>query len=110
MTNTFATVVQTQTPINPGNSGGPLLTEDEKIVGVNSFRASEAEGLNFAIAANEIRFFLANPNNGMQAQNTCTEAKVLFEGRNDPSPFMPLLIRNAGVNLTERPLKDFRCA
>ena len=36
----IATVIQTQTPINPGNSGGPLLTEDEKIVGVNSFRAS----------------------------------------------------------------------
>jgi S1-C subfamily serine protease len=42
-----ATVIQTQTPINPGNSGGPLLTEDGKIVGVNSFRTSGAEGLNF---------------------------------------------------------------
>ena len=33
-----ATVIQTQTPINPGNSGGPLLSDDGKIVGVNSFR------------------------------------------------------------------------
>ena len=79
----IATVIQTQTPINPGNSGGPLLTDDEKIVGVNSFRTSDSEGLNFAIAAKEIRFFLANPDNGMEAQNTCTKAKTLFEGRND---------------------------
>jgi S1-C subfamily serine protease len=78
-----ATVIQTQTPINPGNSGGPLLTEDGKIVGVNSFRTSGAEGLNFAVAAKEIRAFLANPNNGMQAQNACTQAKIIFEGRND---------------------------
>ena len=32
-----ATVIQTQTPINPGNSGGPLLSDDGKIVGVNTF-------------------------------------------------------------------------
>jgi S1-C subfamily serine protease len=71
----IATVIQTQIPINPGNSGGPLLTEDGKIVGVNSFRTAGAEGLNFAVAAKEIRFFLANPNNGMQAQNTFQPAQ-----------------------------------
>ena len=78
-----ATVIQTQTPINPGNSGGPLLTEDGKIVGVNSFVTPGAENLNFAIAAKEIRVFLANPNNGMRAQNTCDKANIIFEGRNN---------------------------
>ena len=78
-----ATVIQTQTPINPGNSGGPLLTEDGKIVGVNSFGTPGAENLNFAIAANEIRAFLANPKSDMQAHNKCTQAKIIFEGRNN---------------------------
>jgi S1-C subfamily serine protease len=78
-----ATVIQTQTPINLGNSGGPLLTDDGKIVGVNSFGTKGAQGINFAIAARDIRSFLANPNNGMEAQNACTDAKVIFEGRND---------------------------
>jgi S1-C subfamily serine protease len=78
-----ATVIQTQTPINPGNSGGPLLTEDGKVVGVNAFGTKGTEGINFAIAAKEIRAFLANPNDGMEAQNACTEAKTIFEGRND---------------------------
>ena len=78
-----ATVIQTQTPINPGNSGGPLLTEDGKVVGVNSFVTPGAENLNFAIAAKEIRAFLANPKSDMQAQNRCTQAKIIFEGRNN---------------------------
>jgi S1-C subfamily serine protease len=76
-----ATVIQTQTPINPGNSGGPLLSLDGKIVGVNSFRATDSEGLNFAVAAKDIDYFLMNQANGLEAL-TCNEAKVLFEGRN----------------------------
>ena len=78
-----ATVIQTQTPINPGNSGGPLLTEDGKVVGVNSFGTTGAENLNFAIAAKEIRAFLANPKSDMQALNKCTQAKIILEGRNN---------------------------
>jgi S1-C subfamily serine protease len=77
-----ATVIQTQTPINLGNSGGPLLTDDGKIVGVNSFIKKGAEGLNFAVAANEIRSLLKNPANGMEALNACNQAKIIFEGRN----------------------------
>jgi S1-C subfamily serine protease len=32
-----ADVIQTQTPINPGNSGGPVLSDDGKLIGVNTF-------------------------------------------------------------------------
>lgn len=53
-----ATVIQTQTPINPGNSGGPLLDDKLEVIGINSF-ASEGEGLNFAVAAEEVNAFLA---------------------------------------------------
>jgi S1-C subfamily serine protease len=77
-----ATVIQTQTPINLGNSGGPLLSEDGNIVGVNSFITQEAEGLNFAVAAKEVRFFLANPKSDSLAEETCNEPKTIFEGRN----------------------------
>lgn len=57
-----ANVIQTQTPINPGNSGGPLLTDDGKLVGVNSFK-SKGEGLNFAIAVDEVRRFIQSSGN-----------------------------------------------
>lgn len=48
--------IQTDAAINPGNSGGPLLNGKGKIVGINSFGISKnvAEGLNFAIHAEEI--------------------------------------------------------
>jgi S1-C subfamily serine protease len=77
-----ATVIQTQTPINPGNSGGPLLSEDGNIVGVNAFLRQETQGLNFAVAAKEVRFFLANPKSDSLAQEACNEAKTIFAGRN----------------------------
>lgn len=53
-----ADVIQTQTPINPGNSGGPLLSDRGRLVGVNAFKAREAEGLNFAVSLSEVMRFL----------------------------------------------------
>jgi S1-C subfamily serine protease len=53
-----ASVIQTQTPINPGNSGGPLLTDDGTLIGVNSFKATGSEGLNFAVSVDDVRTLL----------------------------------------------------
>lgn len=53
-----ATVVQTQTPINPGNSGGPLIDDDLRVIGINSFVAG-GEGLNFAVSGDDVKAFLA---------------------------------------------------
>ena len=53
-----ATVVQTQTPINPGNSGGPLITDNKKLIGVNSFINPEAQGLNYAVSIKDVHEFV----------------------------------------------------
>jgi S1-C subfamily serine protease len=81
-----ADVIQTQTPINPGNSGGPLIGDNGKMIGVNSFK-TPGEGLNFAVAINEVEKFLAaaqggayEPNVTAAAAQSC-EPKVVFEGR-----------------------------
>jgi Trypsin-like peptidase domain len=76
-----ATVIQTQTPIYPGNSGGPLLSDEEQLVGVNSFRTVDAQGLNFAVSARDVRAFLEAPMSEVKIdpEKNC----VMFEGRDD---------------------------
>jgi hypothetical protein len=49
-----ADVIQTQTPINPGNSGGPLLDDQGRLIGINSFVDSSAQGLNYAVSVDEV--------------------------------------------------------
>jgi S1-C subfamily serine protease len=57
-----ADVIQTQTPINPGNSGGPLVNNEGELIGINSFGASEYQGINFSIALSTFYKFLASDN------------------------------------------------
>ena len=42
-------LVQHDASINPGNSGGPLINVNGKVVGLNTLKTSEGEGLGFAI-------------------------------------------------------------
>lgn len=72
-----AKVIQTQTPVNPGNSGGPLLDDNVKLVGINSFRG-RGEGLNYAVAVDEIQAFLqragGQPSTPAAAEPRCVES------------------------------------
>jgi serine protease Do len=54
-TGLFNTWLQTDAAINPGNSGGPLVTEDGRVVGINSRAYIGADNLGFAIPANVAR-------------------------------------------------------
>lgn len=42
-------LIQHDASINPGNSGGPLVNSQGTIVGINTLKASEGEGIGFAI-------------------------------------------------------------
>jgi hypothetical protein len=57
--------------------GGPLLTDDEQLIGVNSFRTTDAEGLNFAVSAKDV---LAAPALQPVAEDDC-KPRLIFEGR-----------------------------
>ncbi len=48
-------LIQTDASINPGNSGGPLVNLQGEVVGINTVKARDAEGMGFAIAINLCR-------------------------------------------------------
>jgi S1-C subfamily serine protease len=59
--------VQTDVPINTGSSGGALLEADGDIVGINTWKVADAEGLGFAIPVEVAWDFTAQALNSLVA-------------------------------------------
>ena len=78
-----ATMIQTQTPINPGNSGGPLITDQGKVIGVNTLTTKQAQGVNFAVSVNDIKEFYQN-----RSSYPCDKVRV------DPKPKPTIIEKN----------------
>ncbi len=70
----FNKYIQIDAAINSGNSGGPLLNNAGQVIGVNSMKISDAEGIGLAIPISSVTSFMEG--NDM----------VLNEGKNVDGP------------------------
>lgn len=58
--NYMQNLIQHDASINPGNSGGPAITLNGKVIGINTLKLTEAEGIGFAIPAYIIKPILSH--------------------------------------------------
>lgn len=52
------TYIQTDAAINEGNSGGPLINKDGCVIGVNTLKMTDSEGIGLAIPMTEVSAFV----------------------------------------------------
>lgn len=48
------TIIQTTAPLSPGSSGGGLFDDNGRLIGITTFQYSNAQAMNFAVAADLI--------------------------------------------------------
>ncbi len=56
-------LIQTDATINSGNSGGPLINSNGEVIGINSVKIEDEEGIGFAIPINIVKPIIESFNN-----------------------------------------------
>ncbi len=83
--------IQVNIAINSGNSGGPLFNASAQVVGVNSMKLSEAEGIGFAIPSSTVVKYLQSNNVPVDTVTPTKESKSAGkpDANGKPAPIQP---------------------
>ena len=82
------TYIQTDAAINEGNSGGPLLNDAGNVIGINTLKMSDSEGIGLAIPMTVVSDFLNSLNIELDENGNVSEVIVqetTDEGKDKPS-------------------------
>ena len=107
--------IQTDTAINTGNSGGPLLNEAGEVIGVNSYKMSDSEGIGLAIPIQIVLDYVSGQNieldengnvsgtieapaQGNQEMEKGADETRISDSRNSKSPIFYALAIGLGVS------------
>ena len=80
--------IQTDAAINEGNSGGPLLNDEGNVIGINTLKMSDSEGIGLAIPMTVVSDFLKSLNIELDENGNVSETIVqetTDEGKDNPS-------------------------
>ena len=80
--------IQTDAAINEGNSGGPLLNDEGNVIGVNTLKMSDSEGIGLAIPMTVVGDFLKSLNIELDENGNVSETivqEITNEGKDNPS-------------------------
>ena len=80
--------IQTDAAINEGNSGGPLLNDEGNVIGINTLKMSDSEGIGLAIPMTVVSDFLKSLNIELDEHGNVSETIVQEtkgEGKDKPA-------------------------
>ena len=76
--------IQTDAAINAGNSGGPLLNFEGNVIGVNTLKMADSEGIGLAIPMTVVCDFLKSLNIELDDKGNVSETIVQENEGNEP--------------------------
>ena len=109
--NTNVRFLQTTAAVSPGSSGGPLIRQDARVVGVNTFGLEGGQNLNFATPSDYVISILRKPApRGLRSAGTkCKSSQIFAQTQDRQSEQQAVRIIETMIE-TIGSLIDLRCA